>query len=83
LAVVEDLVTDHLNEVVHELAGRHWLATVPADALACLAARFHLGQDQDLTRMCGWATSTRGYLPPLEWEHQHTAISPLPSTTAA
>jgi len=27
--------------------------------------------------------STRGYLPPIEWEHQHTAISPLPSTTAA
>jgi putative transposase len=27
--------------------------------------------------------STRGYLPPIEWEHQHAAISPLPSTTAA
>jgi putative transposase len=27
--------------------------------------------------------STRGYLPPIEWEHQHTTISPLPSTTAA
>jgi putative transposase len=27
--------------------------------------------------------STRGYLPPIEWEHRHTAISPLPSTTAA
>ena len=27
--------------------------------------------------------STRGYLPPIEWEHQHTALSPLPSTTAA
>jgi putative transposase len=27
--------------------------------------------------------STRGYLPPIEWEHHHTAISPLPSTTAA
>jgi hypothetical protein len=26
--------------------------------------------------------STRGYLPPIEWEQQHT-ISPLPSTTAA
>jgi putative transposase len=26
--------------------------------------------------------STRGYLPPIEWEQQH-AISPLPSTTAA
>ncbi len=27
--------------------------------------------------------STRGYLPPLEWEHQHATVSPLPSTTAA
>jgi putative transposase len=27
--------------------------------------------------------STRGYLPPIEWEHQHTTINPLPSTTAA
>jgi putative transposase len=27
--------------------------------------------------------STRGYLPPIEWEQQHAAISPLPSTTAA
>jgi hypothetical protein len=56
LTAVEDLVTEHLNEVVHELAGRHWLATVPADALGCLAARFHHGQDQDLTRMRGWTT---------------------------
>jgi len=27
--------------------------------------------------------STRSYLPPLEWEHQHATVSPLPSTTAA
>jgi transposase InsO family protein len=27
--------------------------------------------------------STNDYLPPLEWEHQHAAISQLPSTTAA
>jgi len=27
--------------------------------------------------------STRGYLPPIEWEHQHATINPLPSTTAA
>jgi putative transposase len=27
--------------------------------------------------------STRGYLPPIEWEQQHAAISPLLSTTAA
>jgi transposase InsO family protein len=27
--------------------------------------------------------STRGYLPPIDWEHQHAAISPLPSTPAA
>jgi putative transposase len=27
--------------------------------------------------------STRGYLPPIEGEHQHAAISPLPSTMAA
>jgi transposase InsO family protein len=27
--------------------------------------------------------STNNYLPPIEWEHQHATISPLPSTTAA
>jgi len=27
--------------------------------------------------------STRGYLPPMEWEHQHATLNPLPSTTAA
>lgn len=27
--------------------------------------------------------STRGYLPPVEWEHLHTTSNPLPSTTAA
>jgi putative transposase len=27
--------------------------------------------------------STRGYLSPIEWEHQHAAIDPLPSTMAA
>jgi putative transposase len=27
--------------------------------------------------------STGGYLPPIEWEHQHATINPLPSTTAA
>jgi putative transposase len=27
--------------------------------------------------------SANNYLPPIEWEHQHTAISPLPSTMAA
>jgi len=27
--------------------------------------------------------STRGYLPPIEWEQQHATINPLPSTTAA
>jgi putative transposase len=27
--------------------------------------------------------STRGYLPPTEWEQQHAPVNPLPSTTAA
>jgi transposase InsO family protein len=27
--------------------------------------------------------STRGYLPPIEWEQRHATINPLPSTTAA
>jgi putative transposase len=27
--------------------------------------------------------STRGYLPPIEWEQHHATIHPLPSTTAA
>jgi putative transposase len=26
--------------------------------------------------------STRGYLPPIEWEQQHATINPLPSTMA-
>jgi putative transposase len=27
--------------------------------------------------------SSRGYLPPIEWEHQHATVNPLPSTMAA
>jgi putative transposase len=27
--------------------------------------------------------SANNYLPPIEWEHQHTTISPLPPTMAA
>jgi putative transposase len=27
--------------------------------------------------------STNGYLPPIEWEHQHATLNPLPSTMAA
>ncbi len=27
--------------------------------------------------------SANGYLPPIQWEQQHAAISPLPSTMAA
>ena len=27
--------------------------------------------------------SARGYLPPIEWEHQHATINPLPSPMAA
>ena len=47
LAAVDDLVTDHLDEVLHELVGRNWLASVPPDAPPCLATRFQLRQDHD------------------------------------
>jgi putative transposase len=46
---------------------------------------------QARTAIFGWIAwynrfrlhSTNHYLPPIEWEHQHATISPLPSTTAA
>jgi hypothetical protein len=47
LADVDQQVADHLDEVVHELVGRRWLATVPPDAPPCLAARFQLREDHD------------------------------------
>ncbi len=47
LAAVDQLVGDHLDEVLHELVGRNWLATVPPDAPPCLATRFQLRQDHD------------------------------------
>jgi hypothetical protein len=47
LADVDQLVSDHLDEVLHELVGLHWLATVPPDAPPCLAARFQLREDHD------------------------------------
>jgi hypothetical protein len=47
LADVDQLVADHLDEVLHELVGRNWLATVPPDAPPCLAARFQLREDHN------------------------------------
>jgi hypothetical protein len=47
LTDVDQLVAEHLDEVLHELVGRHWLATVPPDAPPCLAARFQLREDHD------------------------------------
>jgi hypothetical protein len=47
LADVDQQVADHLDEVLHELVGRNWLATIPPDAPPCLAARFQLLQDHD------------------------------------
>ncbi len=47
LAAVDQQVADHLDEVLHELVGRHWLATIPPDTPPCRAARFQLRQDPD------------------------------------
>ncbi len=47
LADVDQLVADHLDEVVHELVGRHWLATLPPDTPPCLATRFQVREDHD------------------------------------
>jgi hypothetical protein len=47
LATVDQLVGDHLDEALHELVGRHWLATVPPDAPPCLAPRFQLREDTE------------------------------------
>lgn len=48
LADVDQPVSEHLDEVLHELVGRHWLATLPPDTPPCLAARFQLRQDPDV-----------------------------------
>jgi hypothetical protein len=47
LADVDQQVADHLDEVLHELVGRNWLATIPPDTPPCLAARFQLREDHD------------------------------------
>jgi hypothetical protein len=47
LADVDQQVADRLDEVLHELVGRNWLATIPPDAPPCLAARFQLREDHD------------------------------------
>ena len=47
LAAVDQPVANHLDEVLHELVGRNWLASVPPDAPPCLATRFQLRQDHD------------------------------------
>jgi hypothetical protein len=47
LAAVDQPVADHLDEALHELAGRNWLATVPPDTPPCLATRFQLREDHD------------------------------------
>jgi putative transposase len=53
---------------------RHWRTR--AEARAAIFSWIHYYNRQRLH-------STNGYLPPVEWEQQHAAISPLASTTAA
>jgi transposase InsO family protein len=78
MASVLDLASRHLlgySIGTHHHAGRHHYRT-RAEARAQVFAwiawynRFRLH-------------STRAYLPPIQWEHQHAIISQLPSTTAA
>jgi len=58
-----------------ELVGRHHWRT-RAEARTAIFAWIHYYNRFRLH-------STRGYLPPIEWEQQHATISPLPSTMAA
>ncbi len=59
LAAVAQLVGDRLDEVLHELVGRNWLATVPPHAPPCLAIRFQLRQDHDPDQDHDGASGTR------------------------
>jgi putative transposase len=65
-----------------------WFASLKVE----LVARAHYRTRAEArTAIFGWIAwynrfrlhSTNDYLPPIEWEQQHAAISPLPSTTAA
>jgi len=61
-----------------------WFALLKVE----LVDRAHYRTRADIFRWIAWYNrfrlhSTRGYLPPIEWEQQHAAISPLLSTTAA
>ncbi len=58
-----------------ELVDRHHWPT-RAEARAAIFAWIHYYNRCRLH-------SARSYLPPIEWEHQHATISPLPSTMAA
>jgi putative transposase len=58
-----------------ELVDRHHYRT-RAQARAAIFAWIHYYNRHRLH-------STRGYLPPIEWEQQHATMSPLPSTMAA
>jgi putative transposase len=65
-----------------------WFASLKVDLVDRAHDRTRAQARTAIFRWIAWYNrfrlhSTRGYLSPIEWEHQHTALSPPPSTTAA
>jgi putative transposase len=69
-------------------AAKSWFASLKVELVDRAHYRTRAEARAAIFRWIAWYNrfrlhSARGYLPPIEWEQQHTAISPLPSTTAA
>jgi putative transposase len=65
-----------------------WFASLKVELVERAHYRTRAQARAAVSRWIAWYNrfrlhSTRGYLPPIEWEQQHATINPLPSTTAA
>jgi putative transposase len=73
---------------LHNAVAESWFASLKVELVERQHYRTRAEARAAIFRWIAWYNryrlhSTNDYLPPIEWEHQHAIMSPLPSTTAA
>jgi transposase InsO family protein len=77
----------HTGSCLDNAVAESWFASLKVELVERAHYRTRAQARAAVFRWIAWYNrfrlhSTRGYLPPIEWEQQHATINPLPSTTA-